>query len=214
VLGATGERRLLARVSAPGELHPSRWGWRLAISASPLAGVRDAAVCDLRRATCKRLPGGPSSHTGHGVRGAGIETDLRGTRLAFTWFVNPDALGMIRRRYILLIDDVRHPVVKVLDRASAGGAGNAAVLSPALTAGTVLWVHGGASCGYPAPPNLLGRYDLRTRRTRRVASGGRLAAVAADGSATFLLRCGTAAAGEGSTSSADIVRAIPDPFGP
>jgi hypothetical protein len=214
VLGLAGERRLLTRVGAPGELHPSRWGWRLAISASPMAGVRDAAVCDLRRGTCTRLPGGPRSRTGHGVRGAVIDTDLRGTRLAFTWFVNPDPPGMIRRRYILLIDDVRHPVVQVLDKAGAGGAGNAAVFSPALTTGAALWVHGGATCSFPSTPNLLGRYDLRTHRTRRAASHDRLAAVAADGRATFLLRCGTVPARPDSMSSADILRAIPDPFGP
>ena len=213
VLGLAGERRLLTRISASGDLHPSRWGWRLAISASPVAGVRDPALCDLHRGTCTRLPGGPRAHTGHGVRGAVINTDLRGTRLAFAWFVNPDPLGMIRRRYILLIDDVRHPVAQVLDKAAAGGAGNDAVFSPALTTGAVLWARGGATCTYPSTPNLLGRYDLRTRHTRRVASHALLAAVAANGSATFLVRCGTLPARPDS-SSADIVRIIPNPFGP
>jgi hypothetical protein len=137
--------------------------------------------------------------------------------LVFAWFVNPDPRPIYRRRYILLINDVRHPVAEVLDKASAGGAGNAAVFSPVLTTGAVLWVHGGATCDYPSTPNLLGRYDLRTRRTRRtrrVASHARLAAVAAEGSALFLLRCGTPPAGPDSTTSADIVRAVPGPFGP
>jgi hypothetical protein len=214
MLGVAGERRLLTRIGAPGELHPSRWGWRLAISAPPVAGVRDPAMCDLRRGTCARLGGGPRSRTSRGVRSAVIDTDLRGTRLALTWFVNPDSRPFYRRRYILLIDDVRHPVVHVLDKAAAGGAGNDAVFSPALTTGAVLWARGGVTCSYPSTPNLPGRYDLCTRRTRRVPSGSRLAAVAGDGPATFLLRCGSVTARPDSSTSADIVRALPDPFGP
>ena len=197
------ESRLLEAIAVPAPATASIWRNRIAFSGARSAdGLRHPTLCTLgRRSSCHTLPAGPPSarpsRPGDDVQ----RLDLHGHALAFSWYSVPRS----RQTRILLIRDVRRPgrAPVQIARAGAGGAGDAAVFSPAIDAGALYYGRGGATCVFGSPPNRLGRYDLATAARRELPSAS-AHAIARWNGALAIERCGQ--------PDSSIVRLDPDPF--
>jgi hypothetical protein len=197
------ESRLLEAVAVPAPATASIWRNRIAFSGARSAdGLRHPTICTLgRRSSCRTLPAGPPSARPSRPGEAVQRLDLHGRALAFSWYSVPRS----RQTRILLIRDVRKPgraPVQVA-KAGAGGAGDAAVFSPAIDAGALYYGRGGATCEFGSPPNRVGRYHLATA-TRRELPSAPAHAVAPWNGALAIERCGQ--------PESSIVALDPDPF--
>jgi hypothetical protein len=212
---AARERRLALRLRGSRPLLASIWGARLAVVTrrSPRSPAR-VQVCRLpaRGGQCRQLPGGPLGAKPRRDTGA-TAIDLQGRRAVFAWFYLRRSDGSRRRSEILLVPDVtagtRARLIRVA-RASAGGAGSAAVYSPSIDRGGVYWARGGQTCDFPSAPNAVGRYDVRRRRGHELRWSRRVQALAHSGSALYAILCGSAQP----PADSMVARVEPNPFSP
>jgi hypothetical protein len=206
--GAT-EHALLPGVRSDAPLVPSRWGTRVAIARRVARGNREAALCAAaERPRCRALPGGPLGPRSL-RRAAGPTTiDVDAHRVAMGWFWQRND---IVRTHAILVETFAATRATTVVQVGAGGAGNAAVHSPALDGRFVYYANGNASCDYQSASNAVGRYDLRRRTLHDVLSPA-LAGLGVDAGTVYYAACGRIPSGPGAAGSTLIERADPPPF--